>query len=125
MHRLNEIPDDTDFWKGIVYKDGKLDEEQVMKELSDYSYVMQQVSMVYCEITDNRMSKPLYHADDVIGEYGECNYNKRWTQEDMVEILARATSHKSLRKEIMDYFDIDHPLKQGWRSRSRGRTSDE
>ena len=40
-----------EFWKDIIYKDGKIDEEQVMKELHDYSFLMEQASLVYEQIS--------------------------------------------------------------------------
>ena len=57
------------FWKEIVEKDGVLDVEQVKKELYDFSRLLRNVSIVYCEITGGRMSKTSYDAIDVISEY--------------------------------------------------------
>jgi hypothetical protein len=56
------------FWQDLVETDGVLDLDKVALELSDYSFVMDQVAVVYCEITDSRMSKPNYFARDVIAE---------------------------------------------------------
>jgi hypothetical protein len=58
-----------DFWKDIIYKDGKLNEEQVLKELYDYMVALQQVPKVYCAITGGKLSKVNYFADVVIAEY--------------------------------------------------------
>jgi len=66
-----------DFWKGIIYKDGKLDEEQVLKELTDYYFVMQQVPKVYCHITSGKLSKLMYNAETIISiadDYISDNY---------------------------------------------------
>jgi len=69
----------VEFWKDIIYKNGKLDEEQVLKELCDYMYVMKEVPKVYCHITGGKLSKIMYPAstiiavaDDLISE--ECVY---------------------------------------------------
>jgi len=58
-----------EFWKDIIYKDGKLNEEAVLRELSDYYAVMQEVPKVYCHITGGLMSKIFYEAQVVIDEY--------------------------------------------------------
>lgn len=54
------------FWKDIIYKDGKLDEEQVMKELEDFYFVMHEYPKVVDHITGGKMSKCMYYADDII-----------------------------------------------------------
>ena len=47
-----------EFWKSIIEPDGEIDFEQVKKELFDYWVVIHEVSKVYCEITNNKFSKP-------------------------------------------------------------------
>ncbi|HDR6289503.1 TPA: hypothetical protein QCU33_005653 [Bacillus cereus] len=51
-------------WEEIVMKDGKVDLEQVKKELSDYRYLLQQVPTVYSELAG--LSKPFYPARTII-----------------------------------------------------------
>ena len=42
----------NDFWKDLVEDDnGSLNRDKVMRELADYHNVMQQVSLVYDDIT--------------------------------------------------------------------------
>ena len=53
------------FWKDIVEKDGKLDIEQIKKELYDFTTLMNNISKVYCHITGNQVSKPLTDPDAV------------------------------------------------------------
>lgn len=60
------------FWKDIVEKDGKLNKDQIMRELHDYSFLMNQASEVYMEVTNGQLSKTNYFADSVIGEYQRC-----------------------------------------------------
>lgn len=55
-----------EFWKDIIYKDGKLDEEQVLKELYDFMVAMQEVPKVYCHITGGKLSKINYPASTII-----------------------------------------------------------
>jgi hypothetical protein len=54
------------FWRDIIYKDGKLDEEQVMKELIDYSDMMDRFVVFLCEATGNRMSKLNYTTGEML-----------------------------------------------------------
>lgn len=43
----------------------------VMDELCDYYFILQQVPLVYCEVTGNRLSKPNYFASSVIDAYND------------------------------------------------------
>jgi hypothetical protein len=58
-----------EFWKPIVAPDGTLDVEQVKRELFDYHTTMENVPLVYDEITGGRISKQNTLASAVIGEY--------------------------------------------------------
>lgn len=58
-----------DFWEPIVAPEGKLDLEQVKKELYDYRQMMKNVSGVYEHVTGGKISKPNTHALHVISEY--------------------------------------------------------
>ncbi len=54
------------FWEEILVKDGKLDMDQLKKELTDWYYVMGEAPKVYCAVTGNQLSKVMYAADTVI-----------------------------------------------------------
>ena len=54
MSDVNKVYEE--FWKFIIELDGEIDFEQVKRELYDYRIVMQEVSKVYCEITDGTFS---------------------------------------------------------------------
>ena len=58
--------DSDEFWRPLVYKDGKLDEEAVLNELADYRFLMQQASRVYCEVTGGVLSKTNYAAELIL-----------------------------------------------------------
>lgn len=45
------------WWKEIIEKDGVMDREQIMKELLDYTTLMENVSIVYDHITGGRISE--------------------------------------------------------------------
>lgn len=56
----------NEFWKPLIENDGKIDKEKLMNELYDYHNVMEQVSRVYMELTNGRISKPNTMAYEVI-----------------------------------------------------------
>ena len=58
-------------WRPILEKDGKLDMDQLKKELSDFLMVMEMVSKVYDEVTGGRVSNPLVIPQQVITAYEE------------------------------------------------------
>jgi hypothetical protein len=99
-----EIKSD-DFWKNIIYKNGKLDEAQVLKELSDFYYIMQQVPKVYEAVTNGRLSKLMYSADTVISQFEECTYSKSITQADIKDMLKSHTMEE-LKERLIDYFEL-------------------
>lgn len=55
-----------EFWKPILFKNGKLNMAQLKRELYDYSMMMHSVSLVYDSATGGRISKPNTGANDVI-----------------------------------------------------------
>lgn len=63
----NTVNEHWEFWKPIVEnEDGTINIEQVKKELSDFSFVIEQVPKVYCAITGDLLSKCMYDANTVI-----------------------------------------------------------
>ena len=58
-----------DFWEPIVAPEGKLDLEQLKKELYDFRVVMQEVEKVYIHVTGGKLSKCNVAAQHVIDEY--------------------------------------------------------
>lgn len=91
-----------DFWKEIVTTDGKLDLEKVKAELFDYSFMLEQVPKVYCEVTGNSISKPNTYADSVISCF---NDHIQTLINDEIENNAESLSHlepqlDALNKEI-------------------------
>lgn len=47
----------NDFWKELIEPEGMFDKIQLMKELYDFSVVMEEVSKVYYEISNGKFSK--------------------------------------------------------------------
>lgn len=59
------------FWKGLVETDGKLDLDKVMRELHDYSFMMDEVPKVYDHVSGGVISKPNTHAFEVINRHDD------------------------------------------------------
>ena len=57
-----------EFWLPLLEKDGKIDMEQVKKELYDFRMVMKNASKVYEHITSGKISYANTSADAVISE---------------------------------------------------------
>ena len=76
------------FWEPIIYKNGKLDEKQVLRELADFYIMMNEVPKVYDAVTGGLLSKPLYPAETVIDQFN--NYiQKNYEDKDDVEIMVK------------------------------------
>jgi hypothetical protein len=68
------------FWKGLVCdKRGRLLKKQVMRELHDYSLLMDAASKVYDEVTGGKVSKPNTRASAVIALANDFN-NEVWEE---------------------------------------------
>lgn len=55
----------AEFWNKFVYPDGALAQD-IQNELSDYKFLLEQVSLVYCHVTGGLLSKTNYFASEVI-----------------------------------------------------------
>lgn len=73
-------------WKEIIEnKDGSLNKEQIMKELFDYSIMLENVPIVYKEVTGGLLSKPHHSANSIICEFE--NYIERLIGRDLEDIV--------------------------------------
>lgn len=58
------------FWKELVEnEDGSLNKDAMMRELSDYKFLLDEVPKVYCYVTGEKLSKPHYKSDIVIAAF--------------------------------------------------------
>lgn len=59
------------FWEGVFngYDEPLETKEKIARELSDYSFMMEQVPKVYSEISGGVLSKPNYYASSVINVF--------------------------------------------------------
>lgn len=103
-----------DFWENIIKNpDGSLNEEQILKELNDYSMVLNSLSSAYDLMTGGMISKPgtsmdvvedifhqnfLYVGDDSGIIWGDA--------EDLNGIMDDAETLGELKAEIKEYFKL-------------------
>ena len=59
------------FWKPLLLVSGKFNEKKIKNEIHDLAFVYKQVGKVYCVVTGNKLSKPMYYANTIIAEYEE------------------------------------------------------
>jgi len=102
----------NNFWKNIVEnEDGTLNKDQVMRELSDYSMVMDNCSSAYSVMTDGIISKPNTLFSAVEGIFNENYFNKNIYDaygciDDIKTILNDCDDINELKNQIREYFDI-------------------
>lgn len=108
MRKEYDVEQEWEFWKDIVCnEDGTINIEQLKKELCDFSVMMNEVPKVYCEVTGNVMSKPLYYADDVIAVFRDKYGNKAagvdYLAYDWDIITADCKTNEDYKKAIFRY----------------------
>ena len=100
-----------EFWKDIVCDEaGKVNLEQVKKELSDFRFMIDQVPKVYSEVTGGRLSYPNYEAETVLTLFRDEFANKTWALEylpdDWDDITADCETNEDYKKAIFQYLEI-------------------
>jgi hypothetical protein len=55
-----------EIWVPLLQTDGQWDYEKIKNEMHDLVFSLKQVSIVYSELTNGKLSKPLYYADTII-----------------------------------------------------------
>lgn len=99
------IKEYEEFWKGIVEnEDGTLNKDQVMRELSDYSMVMDNCAKAYCLMTKQNISKQNTMFFEVEGIFNNLYLDKDVVKEDLKEIMK--LDNEAMREAINEYFDI-------------------
>ena len=97
--KLEKIKEDWDW----LYKNGKLDEEAVLKEISDYDFILEEVPKVYEEITGGLLSKLMYPARVVLSEFNERFWDKKIIIDDIKEMMQSSKTLEDLKEELEIY----------------------
>ena len=98
--------DYEEFWKGIVEnEDVTLNKDQVMRELSDYSMVMENCALAYFTMTKQRISKQNTKFFEVEGIFKSLFLDMDIAIDDISEML-KIDDINELKTELKDYFGI-------------------
>ena len=101
-----------EFWKDIVCNDdGTLNPIAVKNELSDFSFMLEQVPQVYGEITGGRLSYPNYDAETVLTIFRDEFANKAWAIEclpdDWDDITADCETNEDYKRVLFEYLEVE------------------
>ena len=88
-----------------LYKNGKLDEKAVLKEIYDYDFLLGEVPKVYSEITGGLLSKTNYKAEVVLSEFNEKFWDKEIIISDIRELINSSKTLEELKEELKSYLD--------------------
>ena len=80
-------------------------------DYAHYLWIRSQVAEVYCEITGGTLSYADYDANVVLAYYENYNLNKKITQDDVKMFINGTTTYKDLKKDLINYFEIDMRVK--------------
>lgn len=70
--RKNDIEEEFEtFWTSIIMENGKLNLDQLKKELYDYSMLLQNIPQIYDEVTGGKISKPNTSPLEVIASFND------------------------------------------------------
>ena len=95
------------FWKKIIEnEDGTLNKEQIMRELADYSIVMDNCMKAYMEMTEQNISKPLTYFSEVLGVFHERYISKAEMKDDLTDIIQECVDYNELIAVLTDTFDL-------------------
>lgn len=96
-----------DFWKCIVENEnGTLNKDQVMRELSDYSMVMDNCARAYCLMTHQRISKQNTMFFEVENIFNELFIDKELCADDLINtVITKDMTYDEIIKAIREYFD--------------------
>ena len=101
-----------EYWKDIICKeDGSIDVDAVKCELADYYRMLQNVPLVYSEVTGGMLSKPLYKADFVLGYFREKYSDKAWAVDLLADdwdlITEECETNEDYKKAIFEYLGTE------------------
>lgn len=97
-----------EFWKDIVEnEDGTLNKEQVKKELSDFSMVMDNCSSAYQEMSGSLITKPNTYFSEVLKIFQEKFWNVDFVKDDIRDMLKDTYDIEELKSNLIEYFDLE------------------
>jgi len=89
------------FWKDLVENlDGTINKDRLIRELSDYYWLLSSVSLVYDHVTGGRISKPNTLPEEVIVEADD--YMRKLFDEELEELDRIGKEDIQIEVEMME-----------------------
>lgn len=104
------IKESNEFWESVFSEDYPFNKENAYKELSDFYFILEQVPKVYCAVTGDRLSKPMYPAKIVIEAYEEdlnkiCNDRLKEEMQYILEDIEECENKDEIMELIKNRID--------------------
>ena len=97
-----------EFWKDIVEnEDGSLNKDQVMRELSDYSMIIDNCTKAYMIMSDGMISKPHTCFFEVENIFDDRYIKKEYVKEEIEGMIEDSSDFNELKKYLIEYFGIE------------------
>ena len=96
-----------EFWREIIEPEGKIDIQQVKKELSDYKFLLEEVPKVYHKIT-GCLSKTHYPSNVILSLHEERFVEKGVMEDEILYLIKKLENQpkKKLIKAIKEYCGV-------------------
>lgn len=93
-----------EFWKDIVEnEDGTLNKDQIMRELSDYSMIMDNCTKAYMAMTNGTISKPNRLFREVESMFNGIFIPIKIVKEEIKEMVENSYDFEDLKFKLLDY----------------------
>jgi hypothetical protein len=97
-----------EFWAPILDAPGVDREDRIKRELHDYSFLMDEVPLVYDHVSGGRISKPNTMAFEVINQHDQVCADRATVAHDLRQWVDGASDFDELKKLVGDYaHDLD------------------
>lgn len=107
------------FWKKIVEnEDGTMNKEQIMRELADYSIVMDNCKKAYMKMTEQNISKPLTYFSEVLEVFHERYVSKAELKDELTDIIRMCMDYDELIAFLTDSFNSKKSKRSEKKSKS-------
>lgn len=100
--RMSSDKESDDFWDSVFDEEYPFNKENAYKELKDYYFVLEQLPLIYMEITGGTLSKTTYFASSVIEAYNDSVERKL----DRIDDLEYALKEISEYIEKLDLYSV-------------------
>ena len=99
----------NEFWKDIVEnEDGTLNKDQVMRELSDYSMIIDNCTKAFSLMSGGIISKPNTHFEHVEKLFNDTYSKNDYIADDIINcVIDETMSYQEIVEAIKRYFSYE------------------